>query len=364
MSMRIFQPHSAVLLSAAFFCLFTSCKTTKAVTEEEPFSPSDFVYSPREDALSLSESWGFVMKGREDEVIYAAPVTDFAYFAGHLSSEGFLQTIGEKEEVFRDLNRRVHLVIDSGNSILIHFAIAPQYDIRKKLISQIANAAKTYDGLMIDFEFINKKYSADFFSFLKDVKAAIADKPLSVAVHARLKTIASDPYDYKTIASIADRLVIMAYDEHWATSVPGAIASRDWGKKIADYAVSVCPAEKIVMGVPFYGRSWGSDKGANQSWYQTSAERLIREEKISEIERDDGGIPHFSFERTQTITVWYNDATSVRNLIAAYKEAGISKIAFWRLGFEKADIWQQIKAEGFSFEAEEREDDGVEWALK
>lgn len=362
--MRTFQPHSALVLGAAFFCLFTSCTTTKSSFEAEAVTADNFVYTPREDALFLNESWGFVMKGREDEVLYGAPVTDFAYFAGHLNGEGFLQTIGEKEEIFKDENRRVHLVIDSGNSILIHFAIAEKYDIRKKLISQIANAAKTYDGLMIDFEFINKKHRDDFFSFLREVKASLGGKPLSVAVHARLKTIDSDPYDYKTIASIADRLVIMAYDEHWSTSAPGAIASRDWGKRIADYAVSVCPKEKIVMGVPFYGRSWGSDKGANQSWYQSSAERLIKEEKISAVERDEGGIPHFSFERSQTITVWYNDATSVRNLIAAYKEAGISKIAFWRLGFEKADIWQQIKAEGFSFEAEEREDDGVEWALK
>ena len=46
-----------------------------------------------------------------------------------------------------------------------------------------------------------------------------------------------------------DKIIVMAYDEHWATSAPGAIASLSWCKKIADYASSVIPKEKLVIAI-------------------------------------------------------------------------------------------------------------------
>ncbi len=60
----------------------------------------------------------------------------------------------------------------------------------------------------------------------------------------------------------------MAYDEHWSGSTPGPVASLAWCAKVADYATSAIDSDKIVMGLPLYGRAWQDKKLARALRYE------------------------------------------------------------------------------------------------
>lgn len=66
-------------------------------------------------------------------------------------------------------------------------------------------------------------------------------------------------YDYSALAEYADHLLIMAYDEHYEGSEAGPVASINFVENSIKYALSKTAPDKIVVGVPFYGRVWSLD---------------------------------------------------------------------------------------------------------
>ena len=175
-----------------------------------------------------------------------------------------------------------------------------------------------------------------------------------------MRTLKDDAFSYEKIAAIADRLIIMAYDEHWSTSKPGPIASNEWGKKIADYALTQIPKEKLIMGVSFYGRTWSDDKIGGRAWYNSSIERIIKENDIA-VTRE-GDIPHFTFHHKVTITGWYDDLDSLTLRCTMYADQGIPSLAFWRVGFENMDFWQNLMLESSLEEPLSDGEENIEYA--
>ena len=68
--------------------------------------------------------------------------------------------------------------------------------------------------------------------------------------------------DYAALGHSADRVVVMAYDWHWAFSAPGPIAPTWWVDDVLDYATSVVPPEKLALGVGLYGYDWSGGQGS------------------------------------------------------------------------------------------------------
>jgi spore germination protein YaaH len=132
----------------------------------------------------------------------------------------------------------------------------------------------------------------------------------------------------------------MAYDEHWSTSAPGPIASMGWCQRVARYSLETIGAEKLVMGLPFYGRSWGNTN-VNRAHVYSGIEDIIREQNIREIGRENG-IPTFKYEIPLAVTVYYEDAYSLSARLEMYKKMGVGAVGFWRLGQETAAFWSVI----------------------
>ena len=108
---------------------------------------------------------------------------------------------------------------------------------RDRIIADIVERSKPFDGVQIDFESISKEDGTNFLNFLAAVKKALPkDKLFSVAVMARWESYKqknpSDAFDYPFVAMIADRVIVMAYDEHYRSGEAGPIASLPWCEKI------------------------------------------------------------------------------------------------------------------------------------
>lgn len=72
-------------------------------------------------------------------------------------------------------------------------------------------------------------------------------------------------YDYATLGVLCDQIFIMAYDEHYTGSTPGAVASFPFVEMSVKNTLKYVPPSKIVLGIPFNGRYW--KQGASNGGY-------------------------------------------------------------------------------------------------
>ena len=318
------------------FVLFASCASgpkNSAVYKQK---------KPEGEPIHFNEVWGWVNQGREKSFSPEFPLTDVCYFAASVGTYGDLIDI-PKRKTLGNLNSRVHLVVMCDGRTLTHFMMDPQFKLTDRLINDILKAGTDFDGIQIDFETIPVRDINNFYNFLKRLSDETHKKGkfFTVCVPARTRALTEDAFPYDKIATISDRVLIMAYDEHWSTSAPGPIASYEWCGKVADYAKTKIPQEKLVMGLPFYGRSWEDENLATSRSFSYTND-FLKERKVRNVKYVKT-IPMVEFVTKQKVTYWFEDYYSVVEKMWLYSSKEVKNIAFWRIGLEDPEVWNWIK---------------------
>lgn len=301
---------------------------------------------PSEMKLSFQEIWGYVMIGEESSFHPEYPVTDVGYFVNSVNNMSDFTAVPKRSEKFPDYKSRVHIVSSVDSKAQTHLLLDPKLPLRKKIIKQLVEQTRDYDGLQIDWELVMKEDDENFRSFLRDLKKKLKGKMLTVAIPARTKTLERDAYDYSELSKIADRIIVMAYDEHWSTSAPGPIASIAWCKRIADYARSCIPEEKLVMGCHFYARAWNNEDVGRKAYRMYKVDDIIKSNKVTNFKKSPDGDLSFTFEKKTRVSVYYDTVESAVERCQMYKDNGVKKLSFWRLGQEIPDFWNRLKIDG------------------
>ncbi|MGQ9842959.1 MAG: glycosyl hydrolase family 18 protein [Spirochaetota bacterium] len=328
---------------AILLVLISGCSSLTGVSHKQQLSTKLSAQNPYQIANSLEfhEVWAYLMKGEEDRIKGSETITDLCYFRAKVSGKG--QIVGDyvPPDVVIKNKIRHHIVIAVlDNFALMHFVLNPDLPYRKHFINDICKAASKFDGVQIDFESVADSDAVWFFNFLGELRAALdKSKVLSVALPPRRTRIA-DAYDYPSIAAIVDRVIIMAYDQHWSGSKPGPLAGLTWCKEVAEFAKSFIPKEKLIMGLPLYGRSW-QDKNFNKSVHYKHVKEMI---KISNVQPhyDPENGAYFEFEEKIKVRVYFMDERAIFDRLKLYSSMSIDNIAFWRIGQGPAGMWQAI----------------------
>jgi hypothetical protein len=343
-------------LVLSFFSFLSACSTGPGSAEDAVRDgPED---GPRNEieglfaapfpggALPVSvfpEIWGYLLAGREAALSGDLPLSDIGYFGAEIDSYGKLTNVPNPRNI-RNFSGRVHLVAACNSSrALTHFVLMEGSAEREALIADLLAAAGNFDGLQIDFELIPQRDGTAFLSFLAELRTGLGDKMFTIALPARIRPVNNDVFDYRKIKFLVDRILVMAYDEHWSTSAPGPIASLPWCKSVAEYALEAIGREKLIMGIPFYGRAWGSVNPARAYLY-SGIETILSENNIAEIRREDG-IPTFDYEVPVAVKVYYEDDYSLSVRMEMYKALGVAAVGFWRLGQETPAVWNVLRLE-------------------
>ena len=295
----------------------------------------------------FKEIWAYLLRGEEKELTGAEPVTDLCYFGASLNHEGRITETISRPSITQKDGRKpaIHLVVaELSNESLMHFSLDPEYGVRPLLIQDICRVAAPFDGIQIDFESVARDDAEYFFGFLKDLKAALpAGKTLSVAVPARTQVI-SDAYDYSRITSVADRIVIMAYDEHWSSSSPGPVASLPWCAKVVDFAETTIAADKIVMGLPLYGRAWQDKRLARALRFKNVQDIVAETGSKTSYDADLGA--WFEYSQNVVVKVFYDDARTIMDKLQLYRSKNVNSVSFWRIGLGPSELWTSIAFAG------------------
>jgi len=282
------------------------------------------------------------MKGEESFLADPSPISDLCYFSAEINAYGELIGVPDARNISSFKGRRHLVIAEIGSYSLTHFCLDPTYPVRAALVLAIIRVADPFDGVHIDFEAIPVRDRDNFLEFLKLLKKGLGAKMLSVAVPARLSE-SGDALGYSRIAAAVDRVIVMAYDEHWSTSEPGPVASMEWSERVAAFAISKIESGKLVMGLPFYGRAW-ADKKQSRAYKYSGIESLIEEKNVGVFFRENE-VPRFRYEETVVVDVYYDDADSLEYRLKLYRDAGVAAVAFWRIGQEDRTVWERMRTE-------------------
>jgi spore germination protein YaaH len=296
---------------------------------------------------AFPETWAYLMKGEEKYFPTTSSITDIACFSASINKDGHLAGGHLHPPTLSSANpqTRYHLVITiPWNSTLAHIYLNPELPFRTRIIADIVQRSAPFDGVQIDFESIRSADRVAYLTFLSALKKALPnDKIFSVAVMARWaehkKKNPSDAFDYPYISAIADRVVVMAYDEHFGGGSHGSIASLPWCQKIYAYAQQTIDPNKLIMGIPLYGRSWQTPTLAHAYKNPQIHKELEKKALHPTTNPQTGGT--YSFTETVTLHVHYETLDSLQAKLNLYAQHPIRGIAYWRIGQEPHNFWNK-----------------------
>ncbi|MDR1943765.1 MAG: hypothetical protein LBQ19_02990, partial [Synergistaceae bacterium] len=120
------------------------------------------------------------------------------------------------------------------------------------------------DGINIDFESVHNDDASRLTEFVRRFAAAGRTMGLAFSMDVMIPTKWSLCYQRKALSEIVDYIAVMTYDEHWRTSPKaGSTASLPWVGAALDGTLAQVPADKLLMGIPFYTREWRETRGKN-----------------------------------------------------------------------------------------------------
>jgi peptidoglycan/xylan/chitin deacetylase (PgdA/CDA1 family)/spore germination protein YaaH/GT2 family glycosyltransferase len=194
-------------------------------------------------------------------------------------------------------------------------------------------------GVVMDFEALPASAMRDYVIFLRDLRAALpAGSQLAV-------TAPADDTDWPiaAIARLSDRLIFMAYDQHWGGGEPGPIAAQDWFVTEVEKALRVVGPDKLVVALGSYAYDW---HGGETDPLSVEDAWLAAHDSDAQVTFDAAsGNAGFAYDEDgQHHAIWMLDAATSWNELQVLKRLGIGAVALWRLGSEDPGFWATLGA--------------------
>lgn len=228
------------------------------------------------------------------------------------------------------------------------YAILSSTSTREKLINGLVEQALTYgiDGINVDFEQISMDCGEHYIEFIRELSIPCREYGIVLSVDNYVPTGYTDHYDRQEQGLVADYVIIMGYDEHYAGSPEaGSVASIDFVEEGISKTVEQVPSNKVINAVPFYTRIWETNGGklSSQAVGMDVAEEFISAHNI-QVEWDEETCQNYG-EYTSGASryqVWLEDESSIEVKLNIMEKYNIGGVASWRLGYEKPEIWDII----------------------
>ena len=258
-------------------------------------------------------------------------------------------------------------LVDNFNSSVSTLATLSNTASRNHLVEMLLSEAKRVgmDGINVDFESMTKEEAPHFIQFTRELSIGCRKNSLVLSVDDPVPEFTTY-YNRKEQGIVADYVIIMGYDEHFAGSYEaGSVASYNYVKEGIEETLRDVPADKVINAVPFYTRLWNEtpktdeeraeDQGTEAESYsmKVTSEALGMEEaaqRVSEagatVTWDDTAKQNYAEwqgDNDSTYRIWLEDASSLEVKLGLMKDNNLAGTAAWKLGFETSDIWDLIR---------------------
>lgn len=220
---------------------------------------------------------------------------------------------------------------------------------RQNLVSQLIAQAIQYDldGINVDIEELPGEAGEGFIEFIRELSIMCRRNHIVLSVDNYVPMSYNQNYNRKEQGIVADYVIIMGYDEHYAGSEePGSVASIGYVKNGIEKTLEEVPSEKVINAVPFYTRLWktsGDGELSSQAIGMGTAEKTLANNGAVATWSEEDGQNYAEFVNGEDFyQIWLEDEKSITEKAMLIKEYGLAGIASWKLGFEKSEIWDII----------------------
>ena len=223
---------------------------------------------------------------------------------------------------------------------------------RENVIRQLAIYSMIYDldGINIDFENVyddDKDRLTEFVGEMSDMfrqMGLVSSIDVTVPAYSSYWSLC---YDRKALAEKVDYMMVMTYDEHWASCpTSGSVASLPWTENNINKMLKLVPKEKLLLGIPLYTREWtetktnGKIRTKSQTRWMKDVEKIIRDKNITPTWLPEIGQDYLEYEENgKKHRIWIENARSIKERLSLVQKYDLAGAASWRKGFETEDIW-------------------------
>lgn len=218
---------------------------------------------------------------------------------------------------------------------------------RRKLIENLMKEADTYgfDGFNLDFESLKAEAGPHYVQFIRELSVSCRQKGLVLSVDNYVPSPYSAFYNRREQGIVADYVIIMGYDEHYAGGDAGSVASISYVKDGIENTLKEVPKEKVINAVPFYTRVWTVNEGktTSKAYGIADARQWVADNHVDltwdqELGQFYGSTVNGNGEQY----IWMEDEKSMALKIGLVKDFDLAGVACWKLGFESSDIWDIV----------------------
>ena len=220
---------------------------------------------------------------------------------------------------------------------------------RQNLVTQLIAQAIQYDldGINVDIEALPGEAGEGFIEFIRELSIVCRRNNIILSVDNYVPMAYNQNYHRKEQGIVADYVIIMGYDEHFAGSdAAGSVASIGYVRNGIEKTLEEVPAEKVINAVPFYTRLWHTDNDGDltsSALGMNTAEKTVANNGAAAEWSEEAGQYYAEFNNADGFyQIWLEEETSIEEKAKLLKEYNLAGIASWRLGYEKEEIWDVI----------------------
>lgn len=202
------------------------------------------------------------------------------------------------------------------------------------------------DGICLDIEKISDECAPYFLEFVREMSAECRKNDLYLSVCDYVPRYTKS-LNRKEQARVCDYVICMCYDEHInGSEEAGSVASLPFVESgIRDTLLEV-PAEQTVIAIPFFTRLWKTVSPGiptASAMGMLEAEKWIRSNNLSTEWDDVCAQEYVEMNSGNTrYQMWLENNASLEEKLKLICAADCAGVAEWKLGLEKADVWDLI----------------------
>jgi spore germination protein YaaH len=374
----------AGIIAGVFLAYFLVTKTNILNIGNRNLGVLDVFKPPQKTVIGFLPFW-LIDKAQSD---YSSYITQLSYFNVTIDSDGTIQKFtvpGESDPGWHSLSTGkiddylasakargidLSLTVFSGDNKKIDKFLENPSQSAQNLVNEISTVMTQYGftNLNLDIEKAGEaspEARIKYTEFVSEVRN-ILDKNISITVDISPIAFVKDKNlsNPKTLAPLVDHVVLMDYDFHNQGSfVTGPVSPEAGAGIISEFdtesavqaALTMIPAQKLILAIPLYGYSWESINSSPRSAVIPASSFSISSKSVedllatcascsAEFDKTDGE-SHIIYKDAETKTyhqIFYPDKVSTQAKVDYVKSQNLGGMALWALGYEGSVILQPL----------------------
>lgn len=268
-------------------------------------------------------------------------------------TQGNYSSIASKEYVDQAHERGIQVWamlnnVSTEESVAVNTAeLMSSTAAREKMIDSLMQDVREYgfDGINLDFEGLRSEAGPHYVQFIRELSIACRKEGIVLSIDNYVPSTYTEFYNRREQGIVADYVIIMGYDEHYAGGEAGPVSSISFVDNGIKDTLEVVPKEKVINAIPFYTRLWTTDgeSQTSQVFDMEEEEVWISENQLEPEWREDLGLYYAQRQGENGLEqLWMEEERSIGEKMDLIRQYELAGVACWKLGFEKPEIWKIV----------------------